>query len=369
MRYLYYCNSTYQLLTVMNLHWHRKNASFEDVEDYHGDLILLNAFAGAEEIVQILNENHVFDEARIMEKNPKTGSFRRLRSLLELISPMFYLSSRHGFRKEEIFDRYDALVVPKYNTAVGAIWRVNRRADLHLYEDGLGTYYLNTDLLKPHSRSYRFLYEKGFAKDFTHFSRLYLNAPELYSGTWNRDIRAVPKFDRQYLKEVQSFFGDFARTDNEEDKDIYWLAQTLENDETIRIIGEVLQKLEVHRKRVLYCPHPRWPEPEGSVFDRSPDKQIWEMKLLNMEDVDEKLFISIHSTACLTPKLLFDEEPYLILFYHLIDDAVTERNERFDHTMKLFIDSYRDRDKIMLPKTQEEFVQCVESFTNAAKKK
>ena len=55
----------------MNLHWHRKNASFEDVKDYHGDLILLNAFAGAEEIVQILNENHVFDEARVMEKNPK----------------------------------------------------------------------------------------------------------------------------------------------------------------------------------------------------------------------------------------------------------------------------------------------------------
>ena len=93
------------------------------------------------------------------------------------------------------------------------------------------------------------------------------------------------------------------------------------------------------------------------------------MKLLNMEDVNEKLFISIHSTACLTPKLLFDEEPYLILFYHLIDDAVTERNERFDHTMKLFIDSYRDKDKIMLPKTQEEFVQCVELFTNRSKKK
>ena len=203
MRYLYYCNSTYQLLTVLNLHWHRKNASFENVDDYHGDLILLNAFAGAEDIVKILNEDHVFDEARIMEKNPKMGSFRRLRSLLEIISPMFYLSSKHGFKKEEIYDRYDALVVPKYNTAVGAIWRVNKRADLHLYEDGLGTYYLNTDLLKPHSRSYRFLYERGFAKDFTHFSRLYLNAPELYSGTWKKDIRAVPKFDREYLKEVQ----------------------------------------------------------------------------------------------------------------------------------------------------------------------
>ena len=31
MRYLYYCNSAYQLLTIMNLHWHRKNAGFENI--------------------------------------------------------------------------------------------------------------------------------------------------------------------------------------------------------------------------------------------------------------------------------------------------------------------------------------------------
>ena len=93
------------------------------------------------------------------------------------------------------------------------------------------------------------------------------------------------------------------------------------------------------------------------------------MKLLNMEDVDHKLFVSIHSTACLTPKLLFDDEPYLILFYQLIDDAVTERNERFDRTIRLFIDSYRDREKVMLPRTQEEFEACLDRFTKSVEKK
>lgn len=353
----------------MNLHWHRRNASFEDIEDYHADLILLNAFAGAAEIVDILNKEAVFDHARIVEKTLKAGSFHRLHSFLGLISPMHYLRYNHSFSRGSVYNRYDVLVVPKYNTMVGAIWRVNKKADLHLYEDGLGTYYLNTDLLKPHSRSYRFLYEKGFAKDFTNFSRLYLNAPELYSGTWNKDIRAVPKYDRNYLKKVQSYFADYSNTVNEEKKDIYWLSQTLENDEAIRTIAQTLNRLKKYKERVLYCPHPRWPEKTKPEFDVSNEKQIWEMKLLNMEDVDHKLFVSIHSTACLTPKLLFDDEPYLILFYQLIDDAVTERNERFDRTIRLFIDSYRDKEKVMLPRTQEEFEACLDRFTKSVEKK
>lgn len=362
MRYLYYCNSTYQLLTVMNLHWHRKNAGFENIDDYKADLILLNAFNGAEDVVRILKENKVFDDVTLIERKFNQGSFHRIKTVLDVLFPFYYLKNKYDLDKKYIRDRYDVITVPKYSTIVGAIWRVNKDADLHLYEDGLGTYYLNVDLLIPHARSYRFMYEKGLAKDFTNFSSLYLNAPELYSGTWNKNVLGVPKFDKNYLKEVQKMFSEFSSIDNEDNKDIYWLAQTLENDETIRIISDVLATLEKHKERVLYCPHPRWPEKEKPIYDMAPDKQIWEMKLLNMNDIDRKCFVSIHSTACLTPKLLFDEEPYLILFYHLIDDKVIERNEQFEHTMKLFIDTYKHKERIMLPKTKDEFVECVDKF-------
>ena len=52
MRYLYYCNSAYQILTVINLHWHRKHAGFENIDHYEGDLIILNSFEEAEDIAK-----------------------------------------------------------------------------------------------------------------------------------------------------------------------------------------------------------------------------------------------------------------------------------------------------------------------------
>ena len=61
MHYLYYCNSSYQLLNVLNLHWHRQNAGFEQISDYSADLILLNSFPGADEIVEIIKNEQIFN--------------------------------------------------------------------------------------------------------------------------------------------------------------------------------------------------------------------------------------------------------------------------------------------------------------------
>ena len=60
MRYLYYCNSAYQILSVINLHWHRKYASFEDIDDYDGDLVILNSFTQAEKIAELIDEKKIF---------------------------------------------------------------------------------------------------------------------------------------------------------------------------------------------------------------------------------------------------------------------------------------------------------------------
>ena len=365
MRYLYYCNSTYQLLTITNLHWHRKFANFEHIEDYHGDVIVLNSFSGAEEVTEVLKSIQIFDDVRLINKAYNTGRFHTLHTIMDVLCPLHYLESKHGIQKNDIYGRYDVISVPKYSTIVGAIWRVNSRAKLHLIEDGLATYYLNPDLLRPHSKLYKLIYKFKFAKDFTNFDSLYLNVPDLYTGEWHKSVIGIPGFDDMFLKELQNCFAEFSQIKNEDGKDIYWLSQTLENDKTRQTIKEVLDSLKEYKDRVLYCPHPRWPEKEKQFYDMAPEKQVWEMKLLNMKDVDNKLFISIHSTACLTPKMLFNREPYLILFYPMIDKKVIEGNERFERTIDLFVNQYKVKDKIMFPKTKEEFVSCVRKYVDS----
>ena len=364
MRYLYYCNSTYQLLTIMNLHWHRKYAAFENIDNYQADLFILNSFAGAKQISELLIEDKTFDNVRLIKKTYNSGTFHTLYSMMDVVSPLFYLKDKHQLKRQDVSNVYDVIVVPKYSTIVGAIYRVNPNAKLHLYEDGLGTYSLNLDLLIPHSRAYKYLYRYGLAKDFTNFDSLYLNVPGLYTGDWKDNIIGIPKYDKDYLKHVRELFKEFAIVENEEDKDIYWLAQTLENENAINTSKELLESLLPYKDRVLYCPHPRWPEKEKPLYDTNNENQIWELKLLNMKDVDKKLLISIHSTACLTPKMLYDEEPYIIMFYQMIDDKVTERNEKFDQKIQLFVEMYKNQDKIMLPKDKNEFIACIDKFVN-----
>lgn len=360
MRYLYYCNSAYQLLTIMNLHWHRKHADFESIDNYEGELLILNSFAGAEDIKNVLVNNNVFDNVRLIQKTFNSGIFHGVYTLLDVLFPSFYLKHQHNISTREIKNRYDVIVIPKYTAILGAILRENKKARLHLFEDGLGSYSLNMDLLTPHSRLQKMVFESGLVRSFKEFEKLYLNVPELYAGPSDIEIVKNPKFDEKYLSDVRLMFKDFY--DDRQDKDIYWLSQTLENDKTIRIVEDTLSVLEPYKERVLYCPHPRWPEKVKKNFDYSLDKQIWELKLLQTKDLEGKLLISIHSTACLTPKMLYDKEPYLILFYKMIDDKVTERNDKFDVKINAFINMYRDKSKIMLPSNKEEFIECINKY-------
>ena len=362
-RYLYYCNSAYQLLTVLNLHWHRKQAGFERLGEYEADLIILNVFKGAADMAAILEKEKTFGKIFLKDRAYNGGRLHTLYTVLDVLSPSFFLKTKHAISRKEVKSHYDVICVPKYSTIMSAIWRLNRKARLDLYEDGLGAYYLNTDLLYPHSRLYKLLYRTPFVRDFTHFSRLYLNDSELFTGDWDKEIVDVPSFDEGYLSHLRTIFAGFADVEDESRKDIYWLSQLLENDQTKKTVEEVLAVLTRDKERVVYCPHPRFPVTDKIIYDLAPAKQIWEMKLLNMTKLEEDLLISIHSTACLTPKLLFDKEPYLILFYELIDKEVTEINDKFILTMERFIARYRDPKRIMIPKTIEEFRECVDRFT------
>ena len=137
MRYLYYCNSAYQLLNILNLHYHRKNKGFENIDNYDGDLLMLNTFDYAKEIYEIIKKEKIFSEIRLIEKAFNKGSFHSILTIMDLFSPSFYMKNKYGIGKDEVYNRYDYIVTPKYSTVVDQIWRLNRKAKLQLIEDVL----------------------------------------------------------------------------------------------------------------------------------------------------------------------------------------------------------------------------------------
>ncbi len=357
MRYLYYCNSTYQLLIALNLHQQRQNG-FENIEDYHADLILLNSFPGADEIAEIVRKEGLFEKVYLLKKTFNQGALHRIYTLLDMISPSFFMYDKHQIRKNEIYQKYNVITAPKYSLIVDQIWRLNKKATLDLIEDGTASYDLVIDF-GPDSRKIDKIRNYVGCNDFHDYRHLYLINKDLYTGPDADRVRELPKYDPAFFEHVREMFSSFSQ---HYQKDIYWLSQFFNNVNFNVMIKEILEMLLPYKEDILFVQHPRTRLDSYYGYDETDGKQMWEMELLNMADIENKLFIAAHSTAMYSAKILYDLEPYLIFFYRLGERWVTAATPEFDAFLEKFRNSYRDPEKVMIPETREEFIECVRTY-------
>lgn len=356
MRYLYYCNSAYQIMEIVNLHWQRKYKEYEKISNYEGDLIILNSFDGAEGIKNNIIKTNLFSKVFFVEKTYNKGLFHVVKSVIDVLFPSKYLYDNFKLKKQDIINKYNYLVVPKYSTIMDAIFRLNRNAKIHLYEDGMGSYFAMPSL-KPKSKVYKWL---NGNTNFEDYEALYLVMPELYSGDEHRLVKSMPEINDECLEYLKKNFP-VSNIDNK--KDIYWIAQYLNNSDYLKLVDNLLLVIGKYKNRVLCRPHPRYSNIfDFSNFEIDSSKESWELKILNIESINESLLISVHSTACFTPKMLFNEEPYIILFYKLFDKEVSNTNDNFEELLTKFRNKYSNPNKIMIPNSIKEFEQCVQRF-------
>ena len=365
MRYFYYCNSTYQLLNILNLNWHRKYAGFENIDNYKADLYILNSFEGAEKIAEIVRKQDVFDDVFILEKTFNQGKTHLIKTVLDLLSPAYYFKNKHHISKEKLFNRYNVITSPKFSTVVDEMWRLNKKAYLDLVEDGTASYDM-VITLKPNSAKIEKMRSFLKSEDFYNYKHLYLVNTDLYTGSNPERIVQIPPFDKEYLKTIRDDFVSFGKYEN--DKKIFWLSQFLNNKDFNLMVDDVLKSLDDYHEDVLFVQHPRTHLDNKYGFSETDGKQIWELQMLNVEDFNNRLLISTHSTASYTAKMLYDLEPYIILFYKMADDEVTAVNEDFEEFLRRFKNSYRNPDKIMTPETIEEFKDCLKTFKEKTQK-
>ncbi len=365
MRYLYYGNSAYQLLNILNLHQHRQKG-FENISDYEADLIMQESFDGVKELCDIVRQQGIFQTVRLVGKKDTQGNIPILSSLTDIMFPRHYLS--RYFRIEDTKNRYDVIATPKFMPLIAAIWQCNPKAELHLLEDGAGSYFSYFDL-EMRSKSYKWFYKLfNHGKDFYAYRKIYINETDLYFREDKDKVCAIPGFTKEYLSKVQELFKEFQIVYPDR-IDIYWLSQNLSSRKGKESFDceEALNKLEQYPEQVLYCPHPRNPE-NDTIFLGSDPRQIWELQVLNTKDVEDKLIISVHSTACLTPKILFDKEPYVILLYRMVIRHDWPYYAMMEKVVDAFVGKHRDPEKVMRPETIEEYEECLKRYFASKKK-
>lgn len=356
MRYLYYCNSAYQIINAINIHLWRKNKGFEDINDYHAEIIILNAFASAYEFKTIIEKSNLFDRVLFINNVNDKKYFHRISSFLNVAFPNNYLISTYGKEFKNMQNYYDVIVVPKMSNITAAIWQINRHAKLHIIEDGMATYLYDKALL-PTSKSHilfykKFNYGRSFNKDYDF---IYLNEPRLYVGLDKLRIKKIPTM-KNNIDIIANIFNKYVL--NNDNKKIYWFSQDL-GEELNKAINAVLLDF---KDDVAFCPHPRLNEKNIKDFFNVDKKDIWEFKVVGTKNIDKLCLVSVCSTASFTPKFLYEKEPYVIFINKIYDQYRKNDLIKFNDIINNLKTTYSNPNKIFVPNTVDEFKKALQTY-------
>lgn len=84
----------------------------------------------------------------------------------------------------------------------------------------------------------------------------------------------------------------------------------------------------------------------------------WELHCLN-DNMENKVLVSIISTACFTPYILFRQEPIVILLYKFIQCETWHIGKAMDEFIDRLRKCYRNPNRIIIPKDYNEFVNII----------
>lgn len=229
------------------------------------------------------------------------------------------------------------------------------------YDDGEGSY-VNDATYKPRKTD-AIVRQILFGRKANDTNRTkYLYSPEFYHllnpGTEQEDVRPLPFFtnDNAQKNYINSVF------DYEDQKNIHAdciILDTLRdgfepmfNQFLLGLYGEAADT--VGRERTSIKCHPRDTMPKEPGFQYYNNTSIpFEVLCLNM-NMNQKVLVAISSTAAVIPKLLLDQEPFVIMLYKMTDrfQGKEPASRRYYEQCK---NLYRNKERFMIPNTMEEF--------------
>ena len=115
--------------------------------------------------------------------------------------------------------------------------------------------------------------------------------------------------------------------------------------------GELVIRLHPHDASTIDLP--------GVVFDKK--RSLWELVCIN-EVNDKNVLIGYCSTALITPKFIFDEEPIIICLYKLVEFQNKEKAQEIDNVFVRLRESYRRKERVMIPRNITELGSMLEKI-------
>lgn len=264
------------------------------------------------------------------------------------------------------FPEYKAIITIKYNNILKYMCKhLAKDGKIYFTEEGVGEYLCgNENKIIEKQRIHKYVGGR------------YLLLPELALDKKTVQIYRNPYLNQgeEFQKLLKSFF-EYDKEINLYSKFIFFdqpYKKDYNYDEYDIITNDIFKEL-----KELFCideicikAHPRTEKTQSeikTIYGTCP----WECLVYHMEDVGERVLLSLTSTAVITPKILCNKEPYVIIliyfmrsFYEQIENGSTI----FERNLSLFkyVQSRYEKDKFFIPTTVEEYKSILKKINENA---
>lgn len=364
MRNAFFCTTPYQVLTAFTLSKQIKGQS---------DIYIIDQFAKADQLVDAVKQSCRFEKVNLIQE---FSIFRMKRegakaSALRRRYIQIYLKLDKYVRKiipdlsiyTDLFASCNSFV-PRMFFMSAAKNKMDIR--YHYYDDGIGSYY-NGQIYRLSGFDYyarRFLLGKRAANIKYD---VYLYSPDLFEKLLPNvliDVHKILPIQRnaEDMKTIERIYS--INSYNIIRQKIVFLdtvhaemSYPMGHEEVMREMNEIIEKLG--RENVIVKPHPR-------DIKKRFDCEYYEQPSLPMEvlcmhqDFSNKVLLSFFSTSLITPKMLYDQEPVLIMLYKVLGSTINI--ELKDKLCESMASIYKEKNRIYVPETKNELIDIIEAL-------
>lgn len=317
-----------QMLTCINIHESR----YSTVD---ADIFLLTYAVDLSIYQEMLNESHIFKHIYVISKPfNKKGRFHFFREYLFPDHAIINILTRTAYS-----EMFSTKIGPASIFYYTFLLRKNRDIRFVYYEEGIGDYWNNFQYLNL--LSVKIIELLGYKNPYKYKFPMWMYLPEYLTSRHSCSMVKIPCFNSVLISNLKRWFKiDYHLP---ADCQLIYFEQPfyeqqgikVDHNEYLDILSSVVSKQHIYVKL-----HPRSSE---NNYVREGYKILdsgflpWELLLLSLQ-LDHIILVSISSTATISPKMLFNYEPPVMLLYKCIfsNSSITD-GHFFDYIENLYV--------------------------------
>lgn len=343
-----FCSTPYQLIIACQL----RNTIYKE-KIVH--LYILNHFKNSDIVYENIKNQFFFNEVIFSDcvNFTKSISEKTIKRYLQKIIHFYnYKKLAHKYFKiqnqkyDSVLFSYPDIVI---QIAVKKIFKNNNNLRVRMFEDGSGGYSNRIRKTTGLKKIFNFFSGSSIVDDYT---EIWAFQPSLIKNP-NIEVKKIPSVNREDLEFKNLINRIFDCGQIEIKERIVFFEQPFNFD---KLLNSIIKKLLTFNYVIKL--HPRTSNKDFENYNLFPSNNIpWEVIALNNK-TEEKVLISFYSTALITGKIMFDEEPIIIFLYNLSElrgvyDIGDDHREFINNLKK----TYRDPSRIMIPNELEEITK------------